>query len=132
MKKLMFLFFIAALFAACEKDDTGESLEGTTWSTTIQQTHSENGKSYNYNREIEVNFSSDTRGTVVLKSVSLPDNITLGAITTNFSYTYNGSSGTATFEPNGEKVGFTVSGNKLRMTLELQPGIDTSVEFTKK
>ena len=130
MKKLVTIFFIAALFAACEKEN--DSLAGTTWTTSIEQTHNENGKTYPYTRDIELSFSSDTRGAFVFKSASLPDNITLDAFTTNFSYTFNGSSGTAVFEPNKENIPFTVSGNKLRMTVKLQAGIELSLDLTKK
>lgn len=134
MKKLLFLLFAVALFIACDKDkdDVNVSLQGTTWGTTFQHIHSENGKDYPHTREVEVNFNSETRGTFLLKAVNLPDDITLEAFPMNFSYTYNGSSGTATFEPNGEKVPFTVTGNKLKMTVELQPGIDVAFELTKK
>lgn len=130
MKKLVIIFFVTALFAACEKED--DTLSGTTWTTTIEQTHNENGQTYTYNRDIEMSFSSNTRGTLVFKSASLPDNIMLGAITMNFSYTFNGTSGTAVFEPNNDNIPFTVSNYKLKMTAKPQSGIEISLELTKK
>lgn len=134
MKKLITILFIAILFVACDKEKENDTLAGTTWATSIQQTHNENGKEYTYTRNIEVIFSSDTRGTFVLKSASLPDDITLDALTIDFSYTYNGSSGkgVAVFEPGKESASFTVAGNKLKITTAPVEGIELSLELTRK
>lgn len=134
MKKLITVLFIAALFVACDKEKENDTLVGTTWTAGIEQKHNENDKEYTYTRNIEMIFSSDTRGTFVLKSASLPDDITLDALTFDFSYTYNGSSGkgVASFETNNNSAAFTVTGNKLKITTAPVEGIQLSLELTKK
>ena len=121
------------IFTACKKDEP-ETLAGTSWGTQIEQTHSENGKTYPHTRTIDLNFSSSTAGAVVVNSVTLPDNITLGAITVPFTYTYNSSNseGAVTFMPNGETGTFTINGETLKMNSEIQSGISINLDFTKK
>ncbi len=132
MKKTMFIM-LAVMFVitACKKDEP-ETLAGTSWGTEINQTHTENGKTYPYVRKVDLNFSTST-GTLLMNSATLPDNITLDALALPFSYTYNpdNKEGVATLA-GGQTATFSISGNTLKMSAEMQPGISVSMDFVKK
>lgn len=133
MKKTSFIMLAAIfIFTACKKNEP-ETLAGTAWEANLNQTHEQDGKSYSYIRIIDLNFSTST-GNIVFNSATLTDAITLDAITLPFSYTYNSDTkeGSTTFMPNGEKATFSISGNTLKMSSEVQTGISININFTKK
>lgn len=132
-KIVLFLLFATMLFVACEKEDNNDSLAGTKWTTSFEFTHNENGKSYDYTRDVELTFTDGAKGFIDFKEVKLPDNIILQAINMDFTYTYSLSSGNgqATFALDN-KVSFSVNGNNLSMTAVPQGNIGIVLNFTKK
>ena len=133
MKKIALFLFITLLFAACEKDKT-DSLANTKWTSSFDYSHQENGKTYDYTRDVELVFTDETKGSIHFKEKILEDNIKLDAILFNFNYTYSASSGKgiATFAPNSSQVPFTVSGNKLKISALPQGNMTITLEFTKQ
>lgn len=139
MKKLTFVLFACLILIACKKEETAETIQGTTWETTINQEHKvSESLTVSYQRKISLHFQNETQGKIDFTPFNVPEGIVIEPVSSGFSYVYDSSSGAGVMTFNQGDVGevnFEVSNNLLELKIPidpLNPGVTTNLKLEKR